>query len=393
MTGWTGWRGPNRDAIVDRLPDSLADKLVPDWTVDVAGEGHGGISATDRHVIWGGRDVLDTSDVFVCVDARTGKEVWRHAYPASPPDGAQAKDGRLDYGNSPRGTPLIAGDRVVTVGAFGDVCCLELETGKLIWSLNYRVDFEGKLPAWGYSGSPLLIGDRLILQPGGSEASLVAVNLSDGETVWESPGDPAGYASPVRASGNWQNQVIVSDADSFGGWDLETGKKLWDIKPRLGGEFLVPSPVPAGDGVLFVGEANGARIHRWGEDGTLAATPVAENDIVTPDTQTPVVAEDHILICQGSLYVLDRESLQERARYDGLAFGDHVSLISDGRRRVLVVAGSGDLHLFEFSDGKLHLTASAKLTDEKVDSYSHPALVAGRLYVRLGKRVACFVLK
>jgi outer membrane protein assembly factor BamB len=393
LTGWTGFRGLNRDATVDWLPDSLPDAPVPEWVFDFSGEGLGGIAASDRHVIWGGRDQFDTSDVFVCADAKSGREIWRLAYPASPPPGTEARDGRLDYGNSPRGTPLIAGDRVVTIGAFGDVHCLELETGNRIWSLNYLVDFEAKLPTWGFSGSPLLVGDHLILQPGGKVASLVAVRLSDGESVWETPGDLAGYASPIRATGKWQNQVIVSDSDSFGGWDSDTGQQLWDVKPHFGGEFLVPSPVLAGGRILFIGEANGARLHEWAADGKLIETPVATNDTLTPDTHTPIVVGDQIVVCQGSLYVLDSKTLQESALYDGLNFGNHVSLISDGRERVLVFSDTGALHLFRVTDGQIQLAATARLTDDKVDRYSHPALVGDRFYVRLGTKIACFNLR
>src|SRR5207237_7959511 len=114
---------------------------------------------------------------YYCLRADTGKEVWKHLNPAP---------GELDYGNSPRATPLIHGKHVFLAGAFGHLHCLELATGKVVWELDTREDFGAKdVRNWGTSSSPLLVDGRLIVNPGGKDASLVALDPATGTVLWK----------------------------------------------------------------------------------------------------------------------------------------------------------------------------------------------------------------
>ena len=139
-------------------------------------QGIGGIAAIDDFVVVSSRDRADQQDVFTCLDAGTGLAFWQFSYLAS---------GELDYGNSPRATPLIADPYVIMQGAFGDLHCLDLETGDVVWQKNMIQDLDGKLPQWGYSASPLVIDNHLIVQPGGVDSSIVALSLESGEVVWK----------------------------------------------------------------------------------------------------------------------------------------------------------------------------------------------------------------
>src|SRR6202008_4777748 len=101
----------------------------------------------------GSRDLLDRNDHFQCFDMEDGTLIWQHVYPAL---------GKLDYGNSPRATPLIHDEYVYTLGAFGHLCCLEIETGIMMWQLNAAKDFGAPAMIWGHSGTPLIVGNKLI---------------------------------------------------------------------------------------------------------------------------------------------------------------------------------------------------------------------------------------
>ena len=126
------------------------------------------------------RDAADAADIFRCLSAVDGHELWALRYPAR---------GALDYGNSPRATPLIDGQRVFLLGALGNLHCVSLASGQVIWSKHLRQDFgEVKLQAWGSCSSPLIAGGRLIVNPGAKDASLVALDGASGKAIWKTPG-------------------------------------------------------------------------------------------------------------------------------------------------------------------------------------------------------------
>lgn len=363
------------------LPELLPTVPVFDWTFELPADTMGGVAATSKHVVCGTRDLPDRSDIFFCLDAESGKERWRFQYPAVPPSSAVTRDGKLDFGNTPRATPLIVGQRVITQGAFGDVHCLDLETGKLLWSWNLMRDFEGHLPDWGYSGSPLAVGETVIVQPGGSDCSLLALNIADGEPVWESAGRGASYSSFVVGEFAGKKQVIGLDAESLGGWDLSSGNRLWELKPKRNGEFQVPTPVWLGDSLLVIGENNGARKHQFLPSGEIDATPLAENPRCIPDTHTPVVVGDFVVAMHDSLWVLRGDTLAKHRLLDHDDLSHYGSLITDGTSRVLALTDTGKLVLFELTGGELqHRSTLALTTTRAVQAYSHPAIVGDRFY-------------
>jgi outer membrane protein assembly factor BamB len=146
---WPQWRGPSRTGLVNWLPQTLSPEPKVLWEVPLAKAGLGGIAATEEYIFFGDRDLDDFQDVYRCLNATTGEQIW---------EVPQLAIGALDYGNSPRATPVIHGKHVIFFGAFGDLCCVEIASGEVIWHINLRSLFnpEEELP-WGYCGSPLLL--------------------------------------------------------------------------------------------------------------------------------------------------------------------------------------------------------------------------------------------
>jgi outer membrane protein assembly factor BamB len=353
----------------------------------------GGIAATDELVVVGGRDLLDQSDLFFCFDAESGDELWRYQYPANPPlDFADARNGKLDYGNSPRATPAIASGKVVLLGAMGDLNCLDLHSGERLWSLNLRLDFAGALPTWGYVGSPLVVNDRIFVQTGGTDPALVALDLNTGDVIWEAAGEKPGYASLIWATIGAAQQLVGFDVEGAGGWDPRDGRRLWQLEPQRAGEFLVPTPVLSANGLLLVGEANGARLHAWNDQGTVMASPVASFAELAPDCHTPVRVGDFFVGVHGRLLSLDARTLALRGVDEDPDLGDYAATISDGQSKTLTLTVAGDLFLHRYVDGQPEQLAKRRIMDERVEIYAHPAIVGDRLYCRIGKRLVCFDL-
>lgn len=354
----------------------------------------GGVAATSQYVVCGTRDLPDRSDIFFCLDATTGEERWRFQYPAVPPAGAVTRDGKLDFGNTPRTTPQIVGDRVITQGAFGDLHCFDLATGEVLWAWNLMRDFEGRLPDWGYSGSPLVVGDTVIVQPGGQDCSLVALNLADGEPVWESPGRGASYSSFIIRDTNGTKQIIGLDAETLGGWNPATGERLWELKPQRSGEFQVPTPVWLDELLLIVGENNGIRKHGFKPTGEIDPTPQAENPRCIPDTHTPVVVGKFVVALHDSLWVLDSETLAKHQLLDHDDLSHYGSLITDGQKRILAMTDHGKLLLFELVDDKFEHRSTLPLTSTRsIQVYSHPAIVGDKLYAIVAGKVHALKLR
>ncbi len=389
---WPGWRGAKRDGIGDPLPLKLPAKAEIVWTHECEAEGLGGIAATKDVVLLAGRDQVDTKDIVTCLSLKDGKVVWQYDYAALPPAGAEVRDGKLDYGNTPRATPLVVGDKVITLGAMGDLYCLDLKSGEMNWSLNYVLDFDAPIPTWGWSGSPVHHDGLIIFQPGATESSMVAVKLADGEVVWETPGGRAAYTSPIVAEFSGKTQVITCDSSFWMGFDAKSGKQLWRLKPERNGEFHVPTALVSDNRLMIVGEVNGARLYDFDKSGKVVPKAVSTQLNFAPDTHSPVRVGGSIVGIHNALWIMSAENLEQSQEIEQSEFNGHCSLISDGKR-FLVLTDSGILFLYEVVDSKVNSLGQLKLIDQGGRIYAHPAWVDGQLIFREGNRVHCVKLK
>ncbi len=381
---WHQFRGPSRDGTVNWLPHKLPAGAEFAWQVNLPADGIGGIAATENEVIVSSRDTLDEADAWLCLDAKTGSERWRYVSPAP----ARTP---LDYGNSPRATPLIAEGRLFLLGAFGHLHCLDLNNGSLIWTSHLPLEFDAPLPKWGYAASPLLLGHKLIVQPGGSEASIIALDPETADLIWQTPGQRAAYASLIQARVNGMMQLIGYDEKTLGSWDPATGKRLWSHTPANTGDFNVPTPLFDGTHLILSSENNGTRVHAFDSEGKLISKPLAHHEDLTPDSHTPVIASGKLIGFHSDLYFLDSNTLKPLATIEDRDFGIYVCLITDGHR-VLTLSEKGVLFLHSLQNASPREIGRLKLCDKQTHVLSHPALVGNRLYVRLGEKIACLVL-
>ncbi|MFN0051623.1 MAG: PQQ-binding-like beta-propeller repeat protein [Planctomycetales bacterium] len=355
------------------------------WRKPLTAPGLGGVAATDRWVIVADRERNDSIDAFRCFDAHSGAADWTVRYPAP---------GRLDYGNSSRATPLIDDGRVYLFGAQGHLQCVDLATGEVVWSKNLVDEFDvtAKLP-WGLCGSPLLADGKLILNPGGDEGSVVALDPQSGETIWSAAGEPAGYGSLIAAQlgGRWQ--VVGHDATSLGGWDLADGKRLWTLVPENPNDFNVPTPVVYDGGLIVVTENNGLRQYRFDTQGTILPEPVAHRPDITPDVNSPIVIGDRLFIVFDALYCLDLKH-NLATLWEGIdpAYQSTVSLIGSAER-LLIANDVGELLLVDPAADEYHLMSRQPIFTDESGLLSHPAIVGSRLYLRGNHELVCVDLE
>ena len=380
--GWTGWLGPHRDGRVRALPTRLPETISAVWEVPLAHAGLGGVAATEKYVVIGDRNLDNTGDEFRCYDAATGDLLWMVDYPA---------EGHLDYDNTPRATPQIVqtelGTRVVLQGAFGQLTCADLSTGLIYWQQNLREVFGAEQElVWGACSSPLLVGGKLVVNPGAPEASLAALDLLTGVPVWQTPGVTPGYGSLNVATLGGKRQIVGHDRTTLGGWDIETGERLWTLTPPRQGDFNVPTPLEVDGKLLITTEGNGTRLYEFDSEGRIRPDPVALQMKLAPDMSTPVVVGDRLFcVCQ-RLYCLDlKDQLAEVWVGDDDAWSDYAPIIAD-EKHLLILGHGGELLLVDATADSFQIVSRVHLFDDpatrEAELYSHPALVGTTLYVR-----------
>jgi outer membrane protein assembly factor BamB len=219
---WPAWRGARRDGIC-RERNLLAQwpeegpKLL--WKATGLGVGNSG-PAIVGHVLYimgekDGKEWVMALDV-----AREGKPIWASAV------GPIGFDDKSHPG--PRATPTIDGDRLYAMGIGGDLVCMDIKDGRIIWHHNLVDDFAGTLPLWGFGESVLIDGPWVVCTPGGEKNTIAAINKADGQLVWGSPvGDPAAYASVIKAVIDNVEQYVNLTQKGVIGVAAKDGKFLW----------------------------------------------------------------------------------------------------------------------------------------------------------------------
>ncbi|HJO08996.1 MAG TPA: PQQ-binding-like beta-propeller repeat protein [Verrucomicrobiota bacterium] len=383
---WRDWRGPGRLGQASSLPKKLPGSLRKIWSAKLTGPAVAGPAATPSRVIIPDKNEGATRDLFRCLDAADGSEVWQLDY-------AAAAD--MDYSNSPRATPVVHDGLVYLHGALGDLHCVRLGTGAVVWRTNYYRDHEVKRLMWGSSSPPLIVDDMLIINPGARDASVVALDRKTGRLIWKTPGHAAAYSAFVVGKLGGRRQVIGYDSASLGGWDSATGVRLWEHVPHEGADFNVTTPLIHNGQLLLATENNATRLHRFDENGKLITKPILSNLKLAPDTCSPVIVGDRVFAtAYGEMYCLDmKDSMKTVWVVEDDMFYDHSNLIG-GNGRVLIWTNSCDLLLLDAAANEFKpIRRLRPFGDASADSMSHPAIVGKHIYLRGPDELACFELE
>ncbi len=383
QTSWPRFRGERGDGQVESFPQTeLKPKLL--WETPLPSQGVGGVSATEDFVVVSARSADDSQDVFMAIDPVSGALLWRKTY---------AAPGQLDYGTSPRATPLISDPYVYVLGAMGHLHCLDIDSGEVKWQKHLVKDLGGVLPIWGYGWSPLLVDDRLIVLPGGPACAIAALSPENGEVLWQTGGQPAAYASPVLAQWKGHKQIVAYDRVSLGGWSLADGKRLWTIKPTEPNDFNVPTPLITDEALIVVTENNGLR--KYDIDvatGLPHVTPSAIVSSIKPDAHTPVLCGRQVVVAERELIALNLDNkLEIDWRIKDRALRQHNSLIAAGNQALVITQG-GELLLVQSDGSSGKILSRHKFTGSTKYILSHPALVGDTLYLRAENSLQAWVL-
>ncbi len=259
---WPQWLGPRRDGvwretgIVGKFP---AGGLKAKWRTPIGG-GYAGpavaagrVYVTDYVLAKGAafpdnpfsrKERIDGSERVLCLDAATGDVLWEYKY--------ECPYVGLSYATGPRCTPAVSGGKVYTLGAVGNLLCLDAVKGTLIWSKDLLKEYHFPLPMWGFAGHPLIDGDRLICLVGGNGSVAVAFNKDTGAEVWKSlSAKEPGYDPPTIVENEGKRLLIIWEPYAVNALDPVSGKPYWSVpfgdKKFVGAGMTIPTPRLAGD--------------------------------------------------------------------------------------------------------------------------------------------------
>lgn len=339
---WPQWRGPTREGkpapsvaggLVDSFPGALAWEHSP-------GEGYSSPVVAGNRVYMMGRREPD--ETLCCLELATGKTVWEQSWPTP---------FKCDFGNGPRATPVLANGKVVSIGIAGDLRVVNADDGKPAWSVRFADGLARAAPQWGYSGSPLVLGDLVIAQAG-APAGLVAWDLATGREVWRAAGldsDPAGYSSPVAAAFPGGAQIVALSARRVAGIHPTSGSLLWEFPWETDFEVNAATPLvwTGGEehpGIRYVfitsGYGKGCALIRVSESGgSFEARQVYHVRGLRSHFGTPVRVGDHVYgFDEQMLVCLDWRTGKVAWKHRGYAKGTLVAL--EGHLAVLGEKGT-----------------------------------------------------
>lgn len=373
---WPHWRGPTYDGISTESGWSTSwpqegPKRV--WKANV-GIGYSSVSVSKGRLFTMG-NTADVDHVY-CLDANTGKEFWNHSYPCV------AKDPNEFHG--PRCTPTVDGDRVYSVSRDGQLFCLEVASGKVIWSKKFKDDYQGKQPTWGYAGSPLVEGNLLIFEPGGPGASLVAVDKTNGKLVWQAGDDPAAYSSPVPFTLNGQRCVAMFNAAALVGRSISDGKELWRFPWKTEYDVTVATPIINGDRAFISSDyGSGCALVQFGN-------PPAKAVWRNKNMKNHV---DSCILWQGYIYGFDQTSMLRcldaktgEVKWSQRGMGKGSLMLADGK--LLVYSQRGRLAVAEPSPAGFKELTGAQIL-EGDNTWAPPVLANGKIYCRALQDLVC----
>ncbi|HEX8336181.1 MAG TPA: PQQ-binding-like beta-propeller repeat protein [Pyrinomonadaceae bacterium] len=379
---WTNFRGPARDGRYDEQPvrTNWQGGLPLLWK-QPSGGGYSSFSVADglAYTIEQRRG----QEVVTAYNVDTGREVWTHAW-----DALFHYD---DTGDGPRSTPTWHEGRLYALGATGELRGLDARTGRLVWSKNILKDNGAANLQWGMAGSPLVVDDKVVVIPGGSNGkSVVAYNARTGARAWGALGDAASYTSPMLVTLAGRRQVLAVTARFVSGIAPEDGAVLWTFPWANSIGINVAQPIVTGPNRFFISSGYGkgaALIEVANAGGKLSAAPVWERASMKNKFNSSVLHEGHVYgLDENMLTCVDLETGQQKWKARGYGFGQVV--LASGH--LIVTTDEGEIALVRATPAG-H-TELARFPALEGRTWNVPAIAGGRLLVRNATQMACYKL-
>ncbi len=370
---WPQWRGANRDGKAEGFtaPKSWPKELAKKWNIPVGQADATPALVGDKLYVFTRQD---TDEVTLCLDAVTGKEIWRDKY------AAQAATGPSAQHPGPRSSPTVAEGKVVTLGVRGTLSCLDASTGKVLW----RKDDISGWPQFFTAMSPLIVDGLCVAQLGGKDDGVIAAyDLATGNEKWKWTGEEPSYASPVVMSAGGMKLVIAQTGKSLMALNAADGKVAWQA-PFAGkgmGGYNTATPIVDGETLIYCGSGRGAMAVKLEKEGdAMTAKELWKNADLSPQFSSPVLKNGLLFgLTQRGSFVCVNAKTGQTLWTDPTGNRGGFGSIVDAGSVLLALTPRSQLIVFEPSDKAYTEVASIKVADKQ--TYAYPVLAGNRLYV------------
>jgi outer membrane protein assembly factor BamB len=394
---WPQWQGPDRNA-VSREGGLLKEwpKAGPPlaWKIKGLGGGYSAPSIAAGRIF--GMSNRGADEVVWALSETDGKTLWTTRLgPAFPQRRPQGKEG-------PACTPTVDGERLYVLGLGGDLACLQVQDGKIIWQRSLTRDFGGAIPTWSYRESPLIDGDKVICTPGGGDATLAALDKLTGKTIWKSkaPGSPAAaYASAIAIDFDGQREYVQLTQRALVGVAASDGKFLWQYAKAASRQGINCSTPVYQDGQVFAASAYGTG------GGLVMLSKNANGGVKAEEVYFTRRMQNHhggMIVLDGCLYganggneggnlaCLDFQT--GKVLWDERRAPKGSVALADGR--LYYRTENGAMLLIE-PTGKQYIERGRFNQPDRSDApaWPHPVLANGKLYLRDQDVLLCYDVK
>jgi outer membrane protein assembly factor BamB len=371
---WPQWRGPNRDGLSRETGllkswPSGGPPLI--WKAEGLGEGYASFSIAQGRLYTMGQHGEKTS--VYAFDAATGKKLWEAEA------GGSFRERR---GHGPRATPTIDGDRIYAQAGDGTLVCLDAASGKRIWGYNVVRKFGAEVIHWGISESPLIDGDRVIINPGGQGASIVALNKKTGDLVWKSQSDEAGYSSAIVFDLGPTRHIVAFTGEGVVGLAARNGELLWRYDKVSNRTANIATPIYR-DGYVFVSSAYStgcALLKLSASGGGVKASEVYFSREMQNHYSSSVLVGDHLYGYSNAILTSMRFLTGEVAWRDR-SVGKGSIVYAEGR--LYCLGENGTVGLVEATPEAYKEVSRFQIPrTSEFPVWSQPVVANGRLYIR-----------
>jgi outer membrane protein assembly factor BamB len=406
---WPQWMGPQRDNVwretdlLESFPES-GPKVT--WRTAVAGGYAGPAVAGGRVFVTDyvtednvkvdnfDRKTFTGNERVLCLDAATGEEIWRHDYPVTY---------SISYPAGPRCTPVVDNAKVFTLGAEGSLFCFDANTGSILWQKDLPKQYSTKTALWGYSGHPLIDGNKIISAAGGDGTHTIAFDKSTGAEIWRSLSAPEqGYSPPTIIEAGGKRQLIIVRPSAVSSVDPETGHEYWSHPYEATSGSIIMSPLKWTNYLYVGGYSNKSLMLELAEDRPAAEILWRDKPQhgVSPINVQPIIVDETMYGVDGNgrLYAVELPSgrriwdttqpISPRPVGTGTAF---IVRQGDTGNRFWLFNDSGDLIIAELTPAGYQEVDRAHLIEPTNTAFGRdvvwcmPAFANKHMYVRNDK--------
>ena len=382
---WPDWRGPERDGISPEtglLAKWPAAGPPLAWTATGLGSGFASFSISNGMAFTQGQ--RDGRQYVIALDEATGRKRWELAH------GAAYGNNR---GDGPRGTPTVDGDRVFALAADGSLICVNASDGRKIWATNLLQRFGGSNIQWGLSETPLVDGDRLIVNAGARDASIVALDKNNGNVIWKSQSDEAGYSSAVVSEAGGLRQYVLLTGEAAVGVSAENGELLWRYERVANRTANVATPIVQGDYVFVSSDygTGGALLKLSRQGNGMRADEVYFNREMRNHYSSSVLVGEHLYGYSSSILTAMKFATGEVAWRDR-SVGKGQVIFAEGR--LYLFGENGTAGLAEATpEGYREISRFPITRTSNLPTWALPAIAGGKLYLRDQGTLYCYNIR